>query len=442
MGGRQEAIHRFLKLTQPIRDEELPQPRILEAGKTYEYPFTFAIPEHLLPKACVHRSNHDHVRVAHLQVPPSFGDPELSGFGSMLLDDMAPQMAKISYSVKVQIRKIHPGDDSIQIIVEASKKLRVKPAFEEQPPLDLDIYGKHEDYCLRQEKTIRKGMLKGKLGKLVMQASQPKGFRLPAIPAGAPTPPVSTKVKVALRFDPADESTPPPRLGSLNSKIKVATFFACTPRINFPSRSVLAYDGSQGYISEFLNLSSMCIANVEWHRRDASESPVSRRCSAVSEASGPAMVRSNSSTSAPISEPSSGYKGKTFYTANIVVPLSLPTNKNLVPSFHTCLVSRVYALHVNMSVSGQALGSSTTLKLPVQISSEGSVTFSERRRRSQYMEQAHIDADAAFEPRNIGPPPDVFLNQSQLGGERSNEPPSYSLMPFQGTRSASVSVAG
>lgn len=442
MGGRQEATHRFLKLTQPIRDEELPQPRIFEAGKTYEYPFTFAIPEHLLPKACVHKCQHDGVREAHLHVPPSFGDKESSGFGSALLDDMAPLMAKILYSIKVQVLRAHPADDTLLVIVEASKKLRVKPAFEEQPPLDLDIYGKHEDYCLRLEKTIRKGMLKGKLGKLVMEASQPKGFRLPAVPAGAPIPAVSTKVKLSLRFDPVDENTLPPRLGSLNSKLKVATFFACAPRINYPSRATLAFDGSQGYISEFLNLSSMCIANVDWRKHESWESPASRRPSSFSDDSVVSSTFSNTSSSAAIPEPSSGYKGKTFYTATVLVPLSLPKSKNLVPTFHTCLVSRVYGLHINLSYNGQTVGSSLTLKLPVQISSEGSVSSVERRRHSLYIEQATLDANAAFEPRNMGPPPDTFLGQSQLPGARSNEPPSYSFEPFPGMRSASVSVAG
>jgi hypothetical protein len=443
MGGRQEAAHRFLKLTQPIEDAQLPQPRVFEAGKTYEYPFTFAVPEHLLPKACVHKTHHDGVREAHLQVPPSFGDPELSGYGSTLLDDMAPMMAKVLYSIKVQVFKIHPSDDNQLLIVDASKKLRVKPAFEERPPLDLDMYVKHEDYCLRQEKTIRKGMLKGKLGKLVMETSQPKAFKLPAVPAGAPVPAVSTKVKLALRFDPADENTQPPRLGSLNSKLKVATFFASTPRMGYPSRTTLAYDGSQGYISEFLNLSSMCLANVDWRKHESWESPASRRDSAVSEDSAVSTVHSNSSVSVAIPEPSLGYKGKTFYTATILVPLSLPTNKNFVPSFHSCLVSRVYGLHVNLSCNGQAVGSSVTLKLPVQIASEGSVSSLERRRRSLYVEQAQFDADAAFEPRNIGPPPDFFLNQSQLtdGGRSSNEPPSYSFHGFPGMMGSRVPVA-
>lgn len=445
MGGRQESMHRFLKLVQPIRDEEYPQPRVLEANRIYEFPFHFAVPEQLPSKSCTHRYHHDAVREAHLQPPPSFGDPALSGFGSTLLDDLAPLMTKIVYSIRVEVYRNHASDDTQLVIAEASKKLRVKPAFEEQPPLDLDIYGKHEDYTLREEKTIRKGMLKGKLGRLVMETTQPSGFRLPAVIPGETIPPVNTKVRLALRFDPTDDNAVPPKLGSVNSKLKIATFFSCTPRTSFPSRTSLVYDGSLGYISEFLNLSSMCVANVEWRKHDSSESPVSRRASAASRNSVVSNIRTNSSGAQAILEPSSEYKGKSFYTATILVPLALPMNKNLVPSFHTCLVSRVYGLHVGLSVSGQAIGSSVTLKLPVQISSEGSAGTVERRRQSTFVQQAQIDADAAFEPRNMGPPPEAFLGQSQLPGAApaSNEPPSYSFFDSAySMRNASVSVAG
>ncbi|KIW08563.1 uncharacterized protein PV09_00528 [Verruconis gallopava] len=446
IGGRQEATHRFLKLTQPMRDDELPQPRVFAANRTYEYPFTFALPQQLLPKACTHKTQHNGVQETHLQPPPSFGDPELSGFGTTLLDDMAPLMARIQYAVKVQIFRTHLADETQHVISEATKKLRIKPVFDEQPPLDLDIYGCHEDYTLRQEKSIRKGMLKGKLGRLVMEANQPKGFRLPAVPAGDPIPAVSTKVKIKVRFDPADDTTPPPRLSSVSSKLKVGTFFSCTPRHNFPSRSSLAYDSTQGYISEFLSLSSICAANVDWRRHESWESPTSRRTSAASrDSNATTAVQSNCSANTSIPEPSKDWKGKHFYTATLLVPLTLPTNKNFVPTFHTCLVSRVYGLHVSLGVSGQPVGSSVTLKLPVQISAEGSVSSVERRRQSSYIAQAQVDADAAFEPRNIAPPPEHLLGYSRLPGVTNNLPPDYSFPSssrVSGVGGLSVPVAG
>jgi hypothetical protein len=419
MAGRTEATHRFLKLTQPIRDSDLPQPRILEAGKTYSYPFTFVIPPHLLPRACGHRVTHQNVSDAHLQLPPSFGDAELSGFGSSLLDDLAPDMSKIVYSIKVVLSDVK-DDGTENVLATASKKLRIKPAFEEQPPLDID--GTLNDYCHRQEKTIRKGMLKGKLGRLVIEAEQPKSFRFPALSPTAEMPPVSSMAKVVLRFDPLDERSPPPRLSSLSTKLKVMTFFASAPRRSFPNRVVTLMDMSQGYISEMLPLSSMCVASVEWRKHESWESPVSRRDSAMSTASASTTMTINSNTlsAAVIPDPSANYKGKSFYTATILVPMSLPTNKNLVPTFHTCLISRIYAVHLNLSAGG-TIGTALTLKLPIQISSEGNTSALERRRESEQIEQAARDADEAFRPRNVGPPSSEYMGQSQIG----NDPPGY-----------------
>jgi len=300
-------------------------------------------------------------------------------------------------------------------------------------------------------------VLKGKLGRVAMEASQPRAFRLPAALVGSDMPSVSTMVKLVLRFDPAEESSPPPRLGSVSSKLKIATHYAASPRNNFPSRASLAIDMTQGYISEFASLSSICIASVDWRKHESWESPESRRDSAVSTAStmrtvrsmSEASIMSNTVSTSLIPEPTTAYKGKSFYSATVLVPLSLPTNKHFVPSFHTCLISRVYGVHLNLSCNGQALGPSFTLKLPVQISSEGSVTGEARRRQSMFAEQATLDTEAAFEPRNTGPPPDAFLGRSQLGGRQENELPGYASQatPFHGMMRpqfgvTSVSVLG
>jgi hypothetical protein len=202
------------------------------------------------------------------------------------------------------------------------------------------------------------------------------------------------------------------------------TFFASTPRSSFPTRTATLVDMSQGYISEMLPLSSMCVASVEWRKHEAWESPVSRRDSAMSTASTSTTMTINSNTlsAAIIPDPSASYKNKSFYTSTILVPMSLPTSKNLVPTFHTCLISRIYAVHLTISASG-SIGTTLTLKLPVQITAEGSAGITERRRESEQIAQAARDADAAFRPRNVGPPSQQFVGQSQLGGW--SDPPGY-----------------
>ena len=52
--ARTEAFQNFLRLVQPMDDADVPEDRILQAGKTYRYPFTFVVPQNLLPQSCTH----------------------------------------------------------------------------------------------------------------------------------------------------------------------------------------------------------------------------------------------------------------------------------------------------------------------------------------------------------------------------------------------------
>lgn len=421
MNGRTEASHRFLRLLQPILRSQFPGNGIIEAGRTYTFPFTFVVPTHLLPRACSHKCDNNHVKETHLLLPPSFGDPGLSGYDDKLLDDLAPDMTRVSYSIRVKMTKWN-NDGSENVIMEASKKLRIKPTYEEQAPLNID---NDEEYCGRQEKTLRKGFMKGKLGRLVMEAAQPKSFMLPAMAPGDAIPPITTMAKVRLRFDPHEASSPPPRLGSLSSKLKVTTFYASSPRHAFPTRNTTYPDMSQGYISETLQLSSLCVASVDWQRHDpdgatSQQGDLERRDSALSTSS---VVSSNQAIPAP----SSNYHTNLpYYTANIVVPLSLPANKHFVPTFHSCIVSRVYALGLTLTTHGQPLGPSLSLKLPVQISAEGSINSVERRRLSERAEEAAREADAMFEPRAMG--------LASMNTQGSDLPPGYERLGFQSHR--------
>ncbi|KAK5256122.1 hypothetical protein LTR16_003972, partial [Cryomyces antarcticus] len=189
VSGRSEARHQFLKLTQPIPQSAYPQPRILERGRTYKFPFLFVVPTQLLPMVCQHRVGNAQITEAHLKLPPSLGDPDASGVGKALLDDLAPDMAKISYAINAKVRQIRETGGKVSTVAEKTKKVRIVPASEEQPPLNVDE--KDEDYALRNERTIRKGVFKGKLGRLVMEAAQPKSLRLPAPSPTASSAPVT-----------------------------------------------------------------------------------------------------------------------------------------------------------------------------------------------------------------------------------------------------------
>jgi hypothetical protein len=432
MSGRTEACHRFLSLKQPIDDADLPTPRILRAGQQYVLPFYFTVPAQLLPRACTHTVASDYVRETHMNLPPSLGDAELAGFGGLLLDDMAPEMSKTVYGIKVRITQFNEGESKPSVLVDRFRKVRVKPAFEEQPPLNVDG---NSEYRLRQQKPVKKGFFKGKLGTLTAQTVQPKALVIP----GARTTsndPVATRCRVHLRFDPSDEQTLPPRLGSLKTNIKVATYYASAPRANFPSREGIAYDMTQGVYGENVSISNMCIASAQWQKQPASANPtpsdnIDRRDSGISDCS----ALTTDAHSDVIPPASKNYKHGSFYTASILVPITLPLDKNFIPTFHSCLLSRTYILHLNVSAHAPGVKDpSLHLKIPLQVAAEGSATGNENA-RARSAEVGVIDeVGRMFTPRSVAPP---------TTSSGMDAPPEYAAFPATiGRHNARVTSVG
>ena len=416
--GRSKAFHEFLKLQQPSMHLYYPDEEVLKAGVTYHFPFEFAVPQQLLPRICQHPVHNDTVRDAHLRLPPTFSDKHLAN-RQKVLEDIAPDMASIRYCIFARITEIKArGDEAWRSVVSSkARRIRVIPAVEEQPPLDVHVDG--GEYKMRKEKIIRKGMLKSKVGSLVMEAAQPQSVKLDSFsdPEGRH----DTMAIVKLRFDPLDEDSPPPKLGSLSSKLKITTYFASTARHFFPTKAALLMDMSQGFHNEQLSLSSRCVSNVDWKKIDPSDSDsIERRDSTIS------------TISLHIGEtpaPSEGYKGKAYYVARLLVPVQLPTNKVFVPSFHSCLISRVYALKFDLSISSSGIGPSVELKVPLQISSKGLMTnISERRESIDLTSDTETDIgdisgffNNYFEPRAIRVAPEVFIGRSRIGSQTPTE---------------------
>ena len=416
--GRTEAFQSFLRLVQPISPESFPESQILEAGKTYRFPFTFVVPERLLPQSCTHSKGSTFPEGAHLAVPPSLGDPMVASTGKSLMDDMAPDMGTIAYAVKCRITSGRGTTGKIRILTENSKKLRIIPAVPEAPPLSVEG-GLKDDYKLRKEKSIRKGLFKSKLGRLVMESVQPSSLRLPPLNSNSDCP-VTTMATVNVRFDPTDESSQPPRLNTLQAKLKVATFFASVPMQELPSKSTdFHYSSVKGIFVDAINLSSRCLANQGWEKHDTTSTSATptRRDSAWSTAS---------DSKNKILSPSSAYSGKCFYTARIVVPVSLPKgNKVFVPSFHSCLISRIYALDLYLSINTPSASVSDPtlhLKLPIQVSSEGNPNAQPTISAEEAHAIASREASDFFNPRSIAPPSPELTEQAELDAPPSPGP--------------------
>lgn len=413
IAGRSQAFHQFLRLSQPGIAEHYPEDRVLRAGQAYKIPFVFAVPQQLLPRVCGHHVVNAAVHDAHLQLPPSLGDCEADN-KSEQLDDLAPEMASIRYGVYAKVSKLKSSEREEPrrtTIVAKARKVRIVPAVEEQPPLSIDDDNK--DFNLRKEKKLRKGLLKGKLGTLVMEAAQPASFRLPA-PDAESSEPITTMATVMLRFDPVEANAQPPRLSNLTSKLKITTFYSTAARRDFPSRVDGLNELSNGFHSESLEISSRCMANVDWTHMESER--------AVSPAFTSSQRRTTSTVSGPLIPPeaSASYTGGGFYVARIVVPIELPSNKAFVPTFHSCLVSRTYTLGLSLSTN-TAFGGNMDLRLPVQISASPSLRNDAPRPSVTSMNSVDVEDDGEdngvdefFEPRTIHAPEDEYVGSSRL----------------------------
>ncbi|EPE24215.1 hypothetical protein GLAREA_08065 [Glarea lozoyensis ATCC 20868] len=403
------AIHRFLKLVMPVSESEYPQPRIAESGRTYTFPYNFVIPDRLLPRSCTHPNTADHVTEAHLQLPPSMGHRALIGGQS----DMAPEMSKVLYAIRVQVVKRREEDAREVVLVERNMPIRVIPAQAEAAPL---IVGAEDDqFVLSKTKALKKGMFSGKLGKVTVSAAQPAAIILPA-PSSSSSTPATTMATVQLRFDPHDSSAQPPRLGGLSTKITASTFFAVRPTSGIPTHrnAQSAFEIHRGVYDSTVSVSSRCVESVQWTKHPATI----RRGSASS---------TSSSDFSDCSQPIVPKESAAYYSAKILVPITLPSTKVWIPTFHNCITSRLYVLDLSLSIHTPGAGvpaSTVALHLPLQIGAAGNLSSRPEMTAAEAAAEL-AEVDEFLRPRLIEMPREELIGNSVLAHHATDLPPSY-----------------
>lgn len=376
----------FLKLSQPVDESSLPHPRIAEKGRRYTFPFVFVVPERLLPTMCTHRHKNAAVEDAHMQLPPSLGDGTAPAYDGCTYDDISPDMTRISYSIIVKVLKRRDSDDRTVTLAEETRKVHILPAYEDLPPAMVDPSDK--DLALRKERTIRKGFLKGKLGRLVVEAQQPSALRALTSTACPP----ATIVPVTVTFHPADQSLQPPVLNSLNTKLRTHTFFSTNPIMYFPAPRHVALDGALGRYHESSFIGAQNLSGVKWTPHYTLGGIID------------------------------------YYTTELTLPIVTPKCKYLVPSFHSCLVSRSYTVEVHLDVHtpGYNMGThpGVTLKIPLQVSNPLSGQNKEQ------SDEAAAEMDEFFTPRSIAPPEGIPLLSEYEAQVEEGASGEHQLPPF------------
>ena len=374
---RSEATQTFLHISQPT---SLPHATTLGPGCSATFPFTFVVPTTLLDTSCCHRVASPGIRTAHLSLPPSLGDSKLSSSAARTrsLDDIAPDMTKIMYGVRVRLSARDLGSNELTLIAEKFLKLRILPTTHEEPPLMLshDSPARHDallkpDYQPRRERTLRRSILplSRNTGRLAVQTAQPAPFRLPH--PGSPTKQADTLVTLRVRFDPLTTDAYPPHLGDLVARLNVGTFFATAAMRDLPSRSGVLCDCTQGAFHETLLLSRRSMRNVAWRRHDSSAQNVNGS-SLIRHDSGISVSADTDASSGAI-KPSKLYDpALAYYTATLTLPVRLPADKAWIPTFHSCLVSRIYTLELALVVDAPGAGRHMDVSVPVQVSAVSS----------------------------------------------------------------------
>jgi hypothetical protein len=397
MAGRADVSHTLLKLRQTVDDAAYPTPRVLRSGHSYRFPFTFVVPDRLLPQVCKHaKGGGAGVGRAHTLLPPSLGDPMVAGNGRSLLDDMCSEMCRVGYQVRVGVSKrSSAAGKGPKSLASVGKKVRIIPAVEEEPPLDVsDHRGMYWD---RKEKDVRRGLMRARFGRITAEASQPKPIQL--LPRACQSDEsVGTVATVHLRFDPVGDEEPP-RLSTLSSKLRVSTLYTSQPMDGPPSQAIRSGQLGREVYVDSVPLSSRCVASASWTKHTAA----TRRRSIESAAS----CQSSASSSVGA--------GGTFYTSSIVVPVALPRNKAFVPTFDSCIMSRFYALDLGLSYrtpSTNIMTPSISLRIPIQLTCRPKGG----RGAGPRLDDTKDEVDEIFSPRRVAPPsPEVPAADAQDG---------------------------
>jgi hypothetical protein len=333
----------------------------------------------------------------------------LASNGKTLLDDMAPEMSQIAYIIRASVHQKQLAGNGTKSLAAVAKKVRIIPFVEEEPPVEISG---SSSLCTRKEKSVKRGTLRSKLGRLVASTSQPKPIQL-LPPTCEPSDTVSTVATINLRFDPVKDEQPP-TLGTMTSKLRASTFYSSSPWDDFPFSSGVPFaQVGRGLYTESVPLSTMCIASAQWTKQTSSNDSLRRDST-------------HSSSSDASIGPSTSFNGETYYTASIVIPITLPKNKAFVPTFHSCLMSRIYSLDLALTYHTPATNIMTptvSLRVPVQFTSQ--TKYPESLKSSLGVTVTQEELDEFFHPRNVTSPVD-FSDHPVSDVVMDLAPPGYS----------------
>ncbi|KAK3687516.1 arrestin [Podospora appendiculata] len=407
------ATHMFLKLVMPIPQSTYPIPRILEPGQTLTVPFNFVIPGQLTINAC----NHKNVTFGHLQDQHTLLPPTMGGWEK---DDLSPNMARVEYSIKARVFRQDEATGKHIRVMEAMESIQVLPASFEEPPLNITKNDKL--YTMSSSKSVRKNVL-SKIGHLTANGTQPGAVVLRADGLGTLN---STSAQISLKFEPMSADVVPPKISCVTGKLYAHTYYHSVPITTFPNLSddpsVHPFGDRPSWFKTSMTLPPISITHAPWKQTLAA---AVRRDSGYSTDHPQSSPDGADTSSEKLPQQLSTNKSKrpaspVYHTTTLNIPIDLPAQKKrFIPTFHSCIASRVYSLRLSLTVGIGSSSSTVTLELPLQIAVESNdLHGTDLPSFEMAVQEAEAEAEAGdpMRPRILAIPGREFIETSVLPG--------------------------
>jgi hypothetical protein len=338
--------HRFLELTQPDLAQCFPDDKVFRSGRHYTFPFEFAIPDRMLPATCRHVVESPGIHELHTLMPPSLGDRQAGE-----ANDYAPRRVSVKYRVIARVFKAEgpAGHSEMEMLAFDSKRIQFMPS--DVVPMPVPEESNHI-YHVGRYIPLRKLLVK-QLGNLAVTSVQASTFRVQKAHSGVWHSDLSGQVRLELMFIPAFDGAEPPKQIELSGIFRTETTSAVSPLVQLPSTDPWLGPGLDRHTAPSVILSSQAVGNISWTKVSAAGTESGEKCpsyEALPSGRPPQYPRSNS-----------------HYSAEIVASLAAAVGCSLVPTFHSCLISRTYSIDLRLSTRILTFGSFSNMRLKVPV---------------------------------------------------------------------------
>lgn len=320
----EKTARRFLDVKFPLHESTLPAGKTFRKNQQYYFKFVFEVPHHLSEASCNHFICNDLIRKAHLQPPPSFGDPTIAGLGGSLCNDFAPPACTIIYTIQVKLNRKSYVSEKQQTMLQKGLKIRVKPTGD---VFNSSLMYSRDQYCLEQSIDFPKGHSKSTSGRLVATLIAPEYFYLPLRGTDGL---MHQTIRLSLRFEKNGAHGGMPRIYSLGGRITATTFFTESCHHDIPTKRKDIFGKGINFSDSILTTFSYSIALLQWTSEQSD-----------------------------------------CYSATLLVPIK-GSHPLIIPTFHSCLISRIYTLDLQLKLHG-ARSIKLTAPMPILFREDQSI---------------------------------------------------------------------